>query len=65
MDYTVIGDTVNVASRLCAAAGPGEIMVSESVYKTTQESFSFKKLTPIRVKGKEKKVPAFLIKNKK
>mgnify|MGYP000595309747 FL=1 len=65
MDYTVIGDTVNVASRLCAAAGPGEIMVSESVYKTTQESFSSKKLSPIKVKGKEKKVPVFLVKHKK
>ena len=65
MDYTVIGDTVNVASRLCAAAGPGEIMVSESVYKTTQESFSSKKLSPIKVKGKEKKVPVFLVTHKK
>ena len=65
MDYTVIGDTVNVASRLCAAAGPGEIMVSESVYKTTQEFFSSKKLSPIKVKGKEKKVPVFLITHKK
>ena len=65
MDYTVIGDPVNVASRLCAAAGPGEIMVSESVYETTQESFFSKKLSPIQVKGKEKRVPVFLIKNKK
>ena len=65
MDYTVIGDTVNVASRLCAAAGPGEIMVSESVYKTIQKAFYSKKLNPIRVKGKEKRVPVFLITNKK
>ena len=65
MDYTVIGDTVNVASRLCAAAGPGEILVSELVYKTIQKTFSSKKLDPIRVKGKEKRVPAFLITDKK
>ena len=65
MDYTVIGDTVNVASRLCAAAGPGEIMVSESVYKTSHKTFSFERLNPIRVKGKEKKVPAFLITDNK
>ena len=64
MDYTVIGDTVNVASRLCAAAGPGEIMVSESVYKTTQESFSSKNF-PNKGKGKEKKVPVFLVTHKK
>tara|TARA_Y100000768_G_scaffold240971_1_gene182545 strand:- start:157 stop:2181 length:2025 start_codon:yes stop_codon:yes gene_type:complete len=65
MDYTVIGDTVNVASRLCAAAGPGEIMVSDSVYKTTKKSFSYEKLNPIKVKGKEKKIPVFLIKDNK
>ena len=65
MDYTVIGDTVNVASRLCAAAGPGEIMVSESVYKTSHETFSFERLNPIKVKGKEKRVPVFLITDKK
>jgi len=65
MDYTVIGDTVNVASRLCAAAGPGEIMVSESVYKTSHKTFSFQRLNPIRVKGKEKRVPVFLITDKK
>ena len=65
MDYTVIGDTVNVASRLCAAAGPGEIMVSDSVYKTTKKSFFYEKLNPIKVKGKEKKIPVFLIKDNK
>ena len=65
MDYTVIGDTVNVASRLCAAAGPGEIMVSESVYKIIKGSFSSKRLSPIKVKGKEKKVPVFLVTHKK
>ena len=29
--YTVIGDAVNVAARLCAEAGPGEILVSEAL----------------------------------
>ena len=63
MDYTVIGDTVNVASRLCAAAGPGEILVSKTVYKETKEVYSFSTLEPIRVKGKAKKVPIFLVKD--
>jgi len=63
MDYTVIGDTVNVASRLCAAAGPGEILVSRSVHGITKKDFSYDKLEPIRVKGKEKRVPVYLIGN--
>ena len=65
MDYTVIGDTVNVASRLCAHAGPGEIFVSESVYKKTKNKFLYSKLDPISVKGKKNKVPAFLVQTKK
>ena len=63
MDYTVIGDTVNLGSRLCSAANPGEILVSESVYEGLKKDFPFKKLDPIRVKGKAKKVNVFRIKS--
>ena len=59
MDYTVIGDTVNLGSRLCSAATPGEILVSESVYKRLKNDFPFKELDPIRVKGKTKKVNVY------
>tara|TARA_B100000686_G_scaffold135424_1_gene142633 strand:- start:549 stop:992 length:444 start_codon:yes stop_codon:yes gene_type:complete len=59
MDYTVIGDTVNVASRLCAAAGPGEIFVSASVFKKTKKYFQYQKLKPIKVKGKKNRVDLF------
>jgi adenylate cyclase len=61
MDYTVIGDTVNLGARLCSAAGPGEILVSSTVWKETQKDHSYKKLEPIKVKGKKNKVSVYLI----
>jgi adenylate cyclase len=61
MDYTVIGDTVNLGARLCSAAGPGEILVSSSVWKETQKYYSYKKLEPIKVKGKKNKVSIYRI----
>jgi len=61
MDYTVIGDTVNLGARLCSAAGPGEILVSSAVWKETQKHCSYKKLEPIKVKGKKNKVGVYRI----
>jgi len=61
MDYTVIGDTVNLGSRLCSIAGPGEILVSKSVWKEIGELFVCDKLDPVRVKGKKNKVGIYRI----
>jgi class 3 adenylate cyclase/tetratricopeptide (TPR) repeat protein len=52
MSYTVMGDTVNVASRLENAATRGQIFVSQSTHRLTHGAFNFKALEPIRVKGK-------------
>jgi adenylate cyclase len=61
MDYTVIGDTVNLGSRLCSAAGPGEIIVSKEVIKNQEDKFLFKELKPILVKGKKDKINIFKV----
>ena len=53
MDYTVIGQPVNLASRLCAHAAGGQILVSQSVFQQLQGSAPAKVLDPIRVKGQE------------
>jgi len=56
MNYTVIGDTVNLASRLCSAARPGEIIISESVYKELKGEHTFIVNEDLTLKGKRNPV---------
>ena len=60
MDYTVMGDTVNLAQRLESAAGPNQIYASETVFKATRKEIEYKKLKPITVKGINKPVTPYL-----
>jgi adenylate cyclase len=55
MDFTVIGDAVNLGARLCSAAGRGQIIVSEysAQYLLNDQTIELRKLDPIKVKGKE------------
>ena len=61
MDYTVIGDTVNLGARLCSAAKPYEIIISEYTAQETSDKFNLEKLDPIMVKGKEKPINIFKV----
>ena len=63
MEYTVIGDSVNVASRLKQIAGPGEIIISKSIYELMKHMISVKDLPPQEVKGKSELVEAFQVLN--
>ncbi len=51
MNYTAIGNTVNLASRLEHAAENGAILVSETVYRQTQALFDFQPTAPLTLKG--------------
>ena len=58
MNFTVIGDSVNLASRLCSVAKSDEIIVSDAVWKQikTNKVFKNRKLHPVKVKGKVKPI---------
>jgi adenylate cyclase len=61
MDFTVIGDAVNLGARLCSAAKRGQILISEGSagYLHGLPSIQLLKLDPIRVKGKEQPIEIF------
>ncbi len=65
MDFTSIGDAVNLAARLCSHADSQTILVSEEIIENlTKRKFKGKKLDPIKVKGKEHPIPIFQITGK-
>ena len=51
-DYSVTGDTVNVAARLEGAAETGQILVGPSTFRHTVQLFEFEALEPLALKGK-------------
>lgn len=61
MSYTAIGDAVNVAARLQASAGPGEILISEATYQQVQDVFAVERLGPLEVRGRREPVVAYRV----
>jgi class 3 adenylate cyclase len=59
MDYTAIGDKVNIASRLQSMAKGEQILVSGKIYEATQNYFEFKKVGLVQVKGKKNPIEVF------
>ena len=52
MEFTLIGDTVNLASRLCSIAEDGQILVNTEVAHVAADLFRMEALDPVRIKGK-------------
>jgi class 3 adenylate cyclase/predicted ATPase len=60
-DFTVMGDTVNTASRLETAAEVNTILVSKSTRSSAGDFFDYESLEPIQVKGKSKPLKVFRV----
>jgi adenylate cyclase len=59
MEYTVIGDAVNLAAHLNKIADPGEIIISKSVYENLEDMITIEPLAPQNIKGKTEPVETF------
>lgn len=60
-EYSVIGASVNVASRLESSASPGDILLAHETYQQVRGTFSVKPMGAVPIKGKRKPVQAYLV----
>jgi class 3 adenylate cyclase/tetratricopeptide (TPR) repeat protein len=59
MDYTAIGDTTNLASRMESMARPGRILLTENTYRIIRHNFVCKSLGKASVRGREEPVSVY------
>jgi len=63
MDFTAVGDTVNVAARLQGVADEGQILVSAAVYEATRDFIFGRSRGDLRVKGRREPIATYQISN--
>jgi len=61
LEYTVIGDVVNTASRLCSVAKAGEVIISKKTFDLVQDYFDAHELSPTQVKGKAQALQVYKV----
>ncbi len=61
MDYTAIGDTVNLGARLCSIARPGQIIIPNRMIRMIQGKYSLIKLEPLILKGRNRPVQLYMV----
>jgi adenylate cyclase len=61
MDYTAIGDAVNLASRLQEKAERGQILLSQAVYDAVKDVIQVESLGPVTIKGRSAAEPVYAV----
>jgi class 3 adenylate cyclase/CheY-like chemotaxis protein len=61
MDYTVVGDNVNVAARIESVCRAGEVYISESTYLDVRDAVAATKMEPISVKNRVQPVQTYAV----
>ena len=61
MEYTAIGDTVNTAARLESRAKPGQILISEKLYKALEDRIEAEEVGEMELKGKSNKIMVYSV----
>ena len=61
MEYTAMGDAINLAARMEQTAEPGTVQIAQPTYKLVKPLFEFEALGEIAIKGKEEPVPVYRV----